>query len=305
MKFGIVIALLFLSAIPLAAAQEEKTEYLEAKYTKIACAIDFRADVMEVTAEKVTQASDLIAHAETLSNDKAQLQALAKAGDAKDFREYVRETLRPHMKEAKNAFREDRKKFKEWNVSKETILELRGEYNESRAEWNCRDGAILQVGEAKVAWYEAHLAKKEARTQNLSEKGIDTTEMEEIIANAWTQIVAPLREAVSSEDPLTVKNALRTYRLFNGGNESSISYHFAAKYQVARLGAILEAIAPEAREAGYEGKVDEIQGIVDSTKALLSEIADEKYAPGEGEEVWGNIRHGFTQLRELIRSLRA
>jgi hypothetical protein len=303
--FGIAIVLLFLSSIPLAAAQEEKAEYLNARYTKIACGIDFRINVLKVTAEEVPQASDLLAHVETLSKDKAELQAIAMEGNSREFREYLRETLRPHMKEAKEAFKEDRKRFREWNISRETILELRREYNESKTALKaCREAAVVQVGKAKVAWYEAILEKKEARAANLSAKGVDTAEMMEIIANAWTRIVTPLREAVSSEDPETVKNALRMYRLFNGGNESSISYHFAAKYQVARLGAILAAIAPAASDAGYEDEVAEIQGVADSAEEMLSGIGDRRYAPGEGEQVWSNIRQGFTMLKELIKSLK-
>lgn len=302
---GIAIALLFLSSIPMAAAQEEKEEYLDARYTKITCGIDFRTDVLEATIEKVPQASNLKPHVKTLSEDKAQLQALAAEGNAREFREYVREILRPHMKTAREAFKEDREKFEKWKVSGETIDELRGEYEENRDEFKvCKESAIIQVGKAKVAWYEAHLEKKHLKTDNLSAKGIDATEMNEVISGAWTQIVTPLKDALSTGNPETVKNALRTYHLFNGGNESGISYHFAAKYQVARLGAILAAIVPVANDAGYIDEVTSIQGIVDSTEALLSEIGDKKYASGEGEQVWDSIKKGFTQLRELRHLLK-
>lgn len=304
MKLGI-IALLLLSALPMVAAQEDRTDYLNAQYSRVACGIDYLTGVFEVTIDKVPQTSNLKPHIKTLTEDKEELHILASEGNAKGFWEYVKETLRPHVKEAREDFKKNREKFDQWNIDNETIAELRAEYKEKRAELKaCRDAGIISVGKAKVAWYESHLAKKEAKTQNLSARGVDTSLMMGTIAGAWNVIVNPLKEAVSSEDPQTVKNALHTYHLFNGGNESGISYHFAAKYQNARLGGILGAVAPKAEEAGHGDTVNEIRGLVDSTEAMLVEIADEKYAEGEGEQVWSNIKQGFSMLRELIKALK-
>lgn len=306
MKVQIAIVLLFLSSIPMAAAQEEKKDYLEARYEKIACGIDFRTEVLEMTSDKVQQASNLKHHVNTLSEDRERLEALADEGSVREFREYVRETLRPHMADAKEDLKKDWEKFDQWKVSEETIAELREEYEELRGEFKgCKDEAVIPFGEAKAAWYEAILEKKQEQTQRLSEKGVDTAEMNEIISGAGERIANPLKDALGTEDPETVKHTLRTYRLFNGGNESTISYHFAAKYQVARLGGVLDFIAPRANDAGYGDMVTSIQDTVDATEGMLADIGDKKYAPGEGEDVWSSIKHGFAQLRELRHLLRS
>lgn len=225
-------------------------------------------------------------------------------GDVKEFNEFVRGTVIPDLKEAWEAVKEDRASFRKWGVSNETIRELRIEANESRTEYEeCVSSAIVLAGRAKVSWYNEVLAKAQNKVANLSAKGIDATEMTSVINGAESKVVGPLEAAVATDNSATIKSALHTYRLFNGGNESSVSYHFAAKFATAKLDAVLAKIAPEAKAAGYEAQVNEIQAKISAASALLQQIGDKKYTEGQREQVWGDIKSAGEQLRELLDKL--
>ncbi len=303
----LLLPLALLLMVPLASAASAKNGgYITAAYDNVKCLTDFEDSVIGSITGAVPQASGLSASADKLTSDTSTLQGYAAGGDAEGFRSFLRGTYEPDVTAANQAIRDARKSYRDWNVSASTRASLKASFNESQATLSsCRAASLGEAGQARVKGYQDTLAEYGAKADNLSAKGIDASGMRDAISSAQSTIVAPLQAALASATtPQEMRAALGGYCLANGCANGT-NDHFYAKFDGAKLQAILDYVKPNATAAGLGAQVSQAQSDIDAAQAALNSVGTFKYDPSNEKAVWDGLKDAATQMKSILKGMRA
>ncbi len=86
-----------LAALILSSGAAYADSGLMSSAAKVGCAIDYQASVIASLTDKVPRLSYLDEYAETIINDKRQLEEIAEGGNREVFNQYLKNTLYPNM----------------------------------------------------------------------------------------------------------------------------------------------------------------------------------------------------------------
>ncbi|MFH0884537.1 MAG: hypothetical protein V1861_02405 [Candidatus Micrarchaeota archaeon] len=303
-KYALLFALLL---VPFASAIEgldvEREAALNAAMDNVECKTDFMVGVIDSMVENIEGVDYLNDHVDVLNTDEAQLQEYADEGDGQSFKDYVRDSYAPHMREAKDDIHDARL---EANITPEIKAELRDDYNSLGADYEaCNLDSLERFAEAKLNGYEEVLELAEDKVANLSGKGVDTSSLTALIEDAREEIVDPLSEALENADNSTeVHDAIAQYCLFNGCPNGT-NFHFAAKFEAEKLESILEFIADDAEAAGLGDDVDSAQEDIDAAQAVIDEAGTSQYTEEQGEDLKDYLLSAADTIMEIISTLRA
>ena len=256
-----VLLLLAVSVASAARFEYDETPMLLAVYEQAKCRVDFTNDLIDSMVDNIPESEYLSDYQDTLEDNLDELHDLAEDGDRHDFKEYMRGTFQEDFRGTKEAMREARGNFREWNISLETKLELLGDYlslNETYAE--CDYEAMQEVADERLNWMNTVLEHWSERSDDLSDKGVDTSGVDDVIEDARETIVDALEDEV--DDATTghgIRKAMWGYCLGNGCPNGK-NHHFYAKAEIAKLNGILDYLEEDAEEAGLEEEVDEAEG---------------------------------------------
>jgi len=332
MKYAMLFMLL---AIPLVSAVPQgigalKGAGLEAAMTNVECKTDFMVDVIGSMNEKLGVNDDLSAQVDILQGDVETLNGYADSNDTVSFRDYVHGTYAQHMRDAKGAIRDARKGLaantsvcghgkgkkagnETGNVSDGNCTsmgqirkELSDIYKEMKQAYDsCHFGSLKHAAEAKIENYREKLQNKSNKIKNLSAKGIDTAELEDIVDEAEDEIVGPLEDAVdNAENASEVKDALGKYCLHNGCRDGK-NFHLGVRFETAKLGAILDKVRADAEAKGLDEDVSVIDSILDSAQELLDAAGDSQLSASDEESLNGYIDDAAAKLKALLSALRS
>ena len=304
MKHRLIKLLLFILMCTILSFTAFAVTELEARAGMLGCQIDFHKAVLNSVASKVPQAANLSTLANKLQSDKNQVNALANAGNASVFRQFVNSTLRPDMKSSNRELQNARRNFKVWNVTKETKKALQNASKEARGVFTgCVKENALKHAQVKVNKYSKRLDDAQVKVGNLSSKNVSTAELTGIINQARAQIITPLQNAVNSGDGAQAQAALKQYCLYNDCNNGT-NFHFNAKFQQARLSALLAYVKPRADAANLSANVSAIQAKVDQSKAALNAIGNAHATKAQIDGVWGPLKQAVKDFRQLLKDIR-
>ncbi len=314
MKKGIVLLLLLmivaLGTVALAAGADDKNKAkdaddLQSYADRAACNIDFHSKVISGTADRVPQAAALKDWAAKIARDESQLKNLAAAGDADAFHKFVKETLSSDLKAADSAVRDERKNFKAYNTTEDTKEALKNDYKTGHDAFAaCEKQGNIKVAQQRVNAYSRFLSQRQDELDKLAKRNITTTGVSAIIADAQTTIVKPLQDAVGSADAEKATAALKQYCLFDGCRNGT-NFHFSAKFEQARLAALLAQVKPEADAAGLSSQLAKIQGSLDDSKSALRSVGTADYKSTQSNQVWSPLKSAAEALRKLRQDLNA
>jgi hypothetical protein len=305
MKLFLLPLALLLIAMPVSmAAGTVKQDVLTGAYDDVKCHTDMEVSVMGAIDSAVPQAS-LSTYSDKLTSDTSQLQTYATSGDGSGFSTYLKGTYEPDVKAANQAVRDARKNFRSWNVSKDTIQSLRESYNSSAATFqSCKLSALQEVANGRVQAFQTVLSTYTDRMNNLSSKGLDTTGMSSAISGAQSTIITPLQNAISGATTVQeLQTAVRGYCLANGCANGQ-NYHFYAKFDEAKLQAILDYIKPNATAAGLGAQVTQAQSALDGVQSALNAVGPAKYDPTDEKAVWDGLKSAASDIKGIMKSMR-
>lgn len=280
--------------------------YLDTRATHLACRIDFTATVIDSVVAKVPATLDALSgHSATLKSDKAELESLAEAGDRAGFNSFVSGTVRPDMAGAIAALAKERRNYKSYNLTNETITALRADYDAAREQMKeCEKGSIIKLGSARIRHYNAIIDVWQTTTDKLGEKGVSTTAMQGVIGGAESNVIAPLQAAVDSGDSEQVKAALKTYCLGNdcpgNGDAAPQNYHGFAKINLERLQAIVDKL----QETAESSVLEDAEAKLDIVHSTLAQVGGSQYSEEQQSAVWDNLREAAKLVRDYMRSIR-
>ncbi|MCD1295392.1 hypothetical protein CUJ83_10320 [Methanocella sp. CWC-04] len=289
------------AATACAAENPYEQQILQARYDQVSATVNFNTAVMGDVVELVPQAAGLNEHIDRLNSDLSTLYTYVEASDKGGFNGYLQDTVRPDLNAANDALKDARKNFKDWNVTRDTIQELRDRYVEHKAEFEAQvNSAKLQLGNIKLGYYNDVMAKTDERMSKLNEKGVDTNGMMCVKSGAISNVITPLQNAVSSGDGNAVKNELRTRCMFNG---AQYSFHYAAKIDLEALKAITSAIADNATQAGYGDEIAEVNAKLSAAENTLNEVGTSPYTDAQKEQIWNNLKDASGLIRSIIQGM--
>ncbi len=307
MRYPLVLALLGLMAVPLASATGGNLtqDSLRAAADSASCRADFESGYIGALVSSVPSASVLSTYADKLNADEHTLNGLAAAGNASDFRDFINGTFDPDMRSANEAITSWRKDGGGKNLSNSTRAALKEDYTQLRAtEESCDFNALKEYANDRVEAYNDDLSRYEAAADKLGQRGVSTTDLTSLIGDARSQVVDPLKDAVSSATNASeLRQALGQYCLYNGCKDGT-NFHMAAHFDSDKLGDVLTYIAPMAQSAGLGGNLTAAQGDLGSVQSELSSIGTSEYAQGQSDQVWGGIRSVAKDVKDIVEGIR-
>jgi hypothetical protein len=277
----------------------------EAKYEKATCEADFAKananNVIEVVSSSSSTLSPLITAVdnnlsalsdyvdEMSDSNKTQLDMLNKYMGSFMF------SVQNLNKTTQNEFRNGMKTL-DGNTRKETMDGMKADFASLKATFLvCKIEALKKLSLAKVDAFNQILSAWEAKMATFQSKGLDTTGMEAIIADAQSQVIDPMTAAINAGD----SNASKDYCLMNGCNK--VNFHFAAKMEAAKLEAIIAKVNASTTDQNVLTITAEAQKNVDDAQAELATIGNNKYQQGK-DKVWEKLTTASNDLRKVIKS---
>ncbi len=172
------------------------------------------------------------------------------------------------------------------------VLDYFNEVKRERAE--CIQGVALAFAQEQQDEMNGRVKDMNKTIGKLKNKSVNTSEMEEVYEEAQEN-AEEMNEAIESGNGSEVIDTFKAIR------EEHL--HIWARFHVAKLSAILDAVDEEAIAAGYESDVNGIN-------ALLAEVEGKvepgtPYESGKFEEVKGSLKEAHQKLKDLIRKLRS
>jgi len=284
-------------------AKEVRAERMGGAMDNAICKAGFTIGVLESMMDKVEGVDYLQDDVDTLNDDVDALQGYVDSEDDEGFWAYVKDTYSKHMKDAQQNVQKARR---EANISNETREALRDDYKSMKGDYqSCNLESSKRFGQAKLDAYETILSNAEEKIGRLSEKGIDTAGLTQLVEDARSEIVEPLSEALEgSENHTEVKDALKSYCMFNGCPDGT-NFHFAARFEVEKLASILEALSGNATEAGLGDDVQSAEDDLESAESELDDLGSEDYSEGQQESVWEHVRSAADKTKDILSKLRS
>ncbi len=304
-----VLALLALAAAATADSENKDkgndAENLQSYSDRALCNIDFHSKVLSDTAAKVPQASALKSWADKLASDASQLKSMAAANDSAAFHKFVRETLNDDLKAADAAVRNERKNYRAYNVTKNVTEELKEDYKAGKKAFSqCERQNNIKIAQQRVNVYSHFLSQRQEEIVKLEKRNISTAELSAIITEAQDTIVKPIQDAISSGDINRVAAALKQYCLENGCRNGT-NFHFSAKFEQARLAALLSVVKPDANTLSLTAELANVQGNLAESKAALKSVGTADYKSSQRNQVWKPLKSTVEALEKLRQNLNA
>ncbi len=293
-------SLLLLFAGAFADSNMSRPDVLGLKYDLMGCRVDAVIALVEYGMDNtnVSGGDEIIAG---LEGDMESLGEYADKGDRQGFNEFMQDELREDLKNAVIYLKDVKRELISGNQGggnhsggpnegMNEWVELHQSVMQERAE--CIQSTALDFARGQENEFEERLRNMNETMENLRNKGVDVSEMEDIMDEAYENL-EELSDAIDTGNVSTIHETVKQLR------EKHL--HIWARFHIAKVDAILDAIEQQADEAGYSSEVSEIRALMDGIEPLVQ--PGNPYDPGEFEEVKTALREAHQKLRDLIRML--
>src|SRR2546426_2564644 len=167
---------------------------------------------------------------------------------------------------------------------------------------SCMFTAGQQFANARVQAYGIGIQKMQNRTNTLQSKGIDTTQLNQLISQAQTNL-GNLAAAISSAtNSSQLKAALQSYCQYNGC-KSDINFHFAAQSALAAEHAVLDKIKSNPNSGKYSSLIGQAQTDLTNAQNTLHAVGTSKYQGTQQTDVWNALHDAHGIIKQLWSEL--
>jgi hypothetical protein len=336
---ALVFVLLFALVVDVLNAQEngptpppsdsDAAKVLHSAVEDMQCMVTFETELIkEITTLFPSLASTLDPKATTLKSDIAQLRAYENQNDIENFSIYFEEHFMQDLKATDIAIKTGIDSIlatpkptepKPSNVSegeggegmkpeepedtikvamdslKEKHESLMSELNDCSAK-NNHTGLVLD-------YYEKSLEKYEARAQDLNNRGIDASNLLDLVKDARSEILTPLQNKVKGANATELGALFSQYCLYDGCMNGT-NFHMSMKFELLRMKDLYEVIAPEANAAGLGSNATAVKELLDSANAEIAALGTGDVTPEKHKAIWEDIRSAAKSLKELFVALK-
>ncbi len=275
------------SALAIDSAVEDE---MAARVKHLECRVNLAGDQIAALAQ-APNATNLSSHAEKLDTDLDTLKELVDPEKRKAFRDYIHDTLRQDLKDAKTALKDGKQALKDLNISTDVRKEIKADFKAAREDFaDCQSAAQTSLIEARIAHYEARSERWDRIVEKAKNESLNTTGLEAIVEQGRTELLPALEAAKAATDPAAREQALKETR--------SLHLHLWARFEIARVRMYLALVLGEDAT-----KVDQVTDLLSQAETLAA--PGRQYAPGEFDTVRTNIKEAAKLTKELLKAARA
>ncbi|MDE1811023.1 MAG: hypothetical protein KGH66_03210 [Candidatus Micrarchaeota archaeon] len=277
----------------IAAADNSKVLSSAAQF--ISCKTNFTATFIDQVNDEVPSLSNLTSLSGNLLQQTAQLQLYANEKNYSLFRDYMISTYNPELKQIGPAVLSS---IRSANLTANATAILRAEYNSSRQSYaNCSFSAVRSYALNKIQTYDNITAQYDVQISGLDAQGVDTSAMSSLLQNATAQVIGPLSQGLNkSTNSSQLLAVVRQHCLFNECSSAS-NYHLAARFEIAKLDAIMAKAQSVAN--GTINFTNATESIGAANSALAS-IGSSHYNQSLHLVLWDNITYASKAIRAAL-----
>ena len=170
------------------------------------------------------------------------------------------------------------------------------------AERSCMFAAEQQSAQAKIASFQFAIQQEQTRSHKLYLRGFDTTQLNQTISQAQTNL-GNLAAAISSATNSTqLKAALQSYCQYDGC-KSGTNFHFAAQSALDAEQAALNAITSNQNSGQYSTQISQAQANLTNAQNTLSTVATGQYQGTQSTDVWTDLHDAQGIINQIWHDL--
>jgi len=302
-----VLALLLMSPIAFAdetnsSENEKNNKYgMQARYDHIVCQTDFAAhSVDNVVSHIPDKATELNPYKDRIATGVSTLKGYLDAMDKEAFNKYVKGTLHPKLRELSKEVRDSYKGKNNRGIDRETKQAIRDQFKtDKKTMATCISNTTKDFAQGKIKHMRDDLKEWNKKIDNLSARGVDVSELKQIIGGAQGTVVEPLDSEVETD----AQGATKKFCLGNGCKDGT-NFHFFAKMHIARLNALLEYLENSDKNLD-ETLLAQVKSDISLASSALSDVGTSAYTDQTKAAVWGNIKKASEDMRALVKSARS
>ena len=152
-------------------------------------------------------------------------------------------------------------------------------------------------------YYNNTLIIYQRRAQNLSDRGVDASNLLDLVDGARAQIFVPLQDEISRTDNASeLRKALHQYCLYDGCMNGT-NFHMAARFETMRMADLLVVMSPNAIEAGRSSDVAAVQASLEAAVTEINSWGTKDVLQDQLSAVWIDIRSAAKGLNDLFVAL--
>ena len=300
--FGLILAVLLLAGAAFAISDLNEAPYLQSRYAKTNCDAQFSmADAMDLLAvdENASGINELIIE---INSNLSALEGYADSGDKANYNSQAVATnasIGSLNAQIRNAIRTDMKGM----ANREKRVQLQQQHQANRTEFvECRKNSNLSFVLARVNSYGNIISAWENKIQKYGDRNMDVAGMNQVIADAQTQVIAPLQSAYDSGDYNAAKDAVKTHCLYDGCDSGN--FHFSARIEIAKMNAFMYAVQTAAGDFNMSAEWQQGIDSINAASEALNGINGAKYTEETRASVWDSIKACGETLRTMVQNMK-
>jgi len=162
----------------------------------------------------------------------------------------------------------------------------------------CMFGLLQQSASVKLQVYGNAIQKVQNRTNVMSSKGMDTTQLKDLISQAQTNLGSLAASISSATNSSELKTALKSYCQYNGC-KSGVNFHFAAQTALNAEQSILDKIKSNPNAGRYGTQIDQAQTDLTNAQNILTTVGTSKYQGTQSTDVWNDLHDANGIIKQL------
>jgi hypothetical protein len=165
---------------------------------------------------------------------------------------------------------------------------LQNEYKTLReTQEGCFDAQ--EHGKLVLDYYNTSIGRYEARANNLTERGVNASNLLKLIGDAKTQILPPLKNGINSASNSSQSRMILQQHCLYDGCTNGTNFHMAAKFEAMRVGDLLAAMSAKAKEKGLGSNLTAAQNELDAATKEIDSWGPKDASPEGLKKAWEGV----------------
>ena len=290
-KVFLLILLVALAIVPFTAAS------LQSSVQEISCRIDFNSGVISSLASSAPNDTSLQSSLTTLQADKTQLQSFSNTSDYMGF---VKGQYTSDMQQIRNSVNSWRKSNHGLSIAQRAAVA--SSYTQLKSTFDqCETQRWKDVAQDRLTSFQSDLSKYQNTTSRFASEGFDVSAMNTLLADANTQIITPLQNAISSaSSSQSVISVVQSYCLYDGCKNGT-NFHLAAKFDLARFSSIYSSLEANATVLNLSSStLSQAQQSITDAQSVLTTVGGAAYTSAQEQQLSADLKSISSSLRSLI-----
>jgi hypothetical protein len=275
--------------------------YTNAILARVTCQASLDTGVISATISDIPNINQtaITSDSNKISTDS---QSLVTDSNNKDKSQFQTD-MKSFRTDSKNATKDLRLAVNNAKPTSDERTKLKSDFASLQDTYrSCMFSAGQQSANLKIHAWGTGIQKMENRSSILASKGVDITQLNQIISQAQTNL-GNLAAAVSSATNSTqLKDALHGYCQYNGC-KNGINFHFAAKSVLAAQQAKLDKIKSNPNSGQYGNQINQAQTNLTNAKNTLDAVGTSQYQGTQKNDVWNPLHDVYSIIKQLWSEL--